>query len=315
MTDEQANVEIIRDVNMRLRALVESETLSSGFWVGGLVRKHYLSDYGHIYFDLVDGDYSIYCMVREAVRGKLDFTISNGMDIELFGSIHVYEKRARIEMEVQQARLVTRPVSNVHDISVLEQLKKKALWPRERRPIPQPINKIALITSRYSDAERDFNATYRQKGGTAAVTTVDVRIQGQQAPREIADAINLLNKDSSADVIVLTRGGGRLADIAVFDDLLIVEAICRSTIPIVTGIGHQPDTTLADRVADVSQITPTAAAQYLAELSVKQRTVPDVVASTPSENHRSLSTFGKLAIILILVFVVVAMSAFSMSPR
>src|SRR5262245_52038680 len=90
-------VRSIRETNAEIRALVERETLEEKYWIGGIVRRFYQSDRGHWYFDLEDDDHFIYCMVREPVRGKLGLTIANGMDIEVFGFVRVYEKEARLE--------------------------------------------------------------------------------------------------------------------------------------------------------------------------------------------------------------------------
>jgi exodeoxyribonuclease VII large subunit len=254
----------IRETNARIRAIVERETVGKPFWVGGLVRSHVLSDFGHEYFELYDDDHSIRCMVREPVRGTLSFTITNGMELEVCGVVRVYEKRAKINLEVQEVRRVE-SVLPVLNQEVEKRLEKKGLWPRSKRALPDPIKQIRLITSKRSEAVRDFEDTYREHDGQARIQIEDVRVQGQQAPREIADTINWLNREGEVDVIVLTRGGGRTSDLAVFSDYLVAEAICRSTIPVVTGIGHTSDDTFADRAADVKTITPTAAAIRLAK--------------------------------------------------
>jgi exodeoxyribonuclease VII large subunit len=216
-------------------------------------------------------------MIRERVRGTLDFTISNGMDVEVYGPIRVYEKTARVQMEVEKARLIQKR-GFVPEISITEAQEKKGLWPKTKKQVSPPIRKIGLITSKQSEALHDFEDTYRNEDGKASIKLIDVRLQGQQAPREIADAINRLSRETEVDVIVLTRGGGRSAELAIFNDLLIAEAVCRSSIPVVTGIGHQRDETFADLVADVSTNTPTAAASYLAKLS--ETAVPNSKSST-----------------------------------
>jgi exodeoxyribonuclease VII large subunit len=257
----------IRETNALIRALVEQEMLGYPFWVGGNVTRCFVSDMGHIYFDLTDDDHTISCMVREKLRGTLDFKIANGLEIEIYGTVRVYEKTARIQIEVEKARLIERPPF-VIDATVQEQLAQKGLWPPTKRPLPTEIKNIGLITSEQSEARPDFEDTYRSEGGrTAAIKLVDVRLQGQQAPPDISDAINRLNREKSVDVIAIVRGGGRAAELAVFNDIRIAEAICRSTIPVVTGIGHQRDNTLADQVADVSLITPTATASHLARIT------------------------------------------------
>jgi exodeoxyribonuclease VII large subunit len=256
----------IRDTNALIRALVEQETLGYPFWVGGYVTRCFLSDFGHVYFDLTDDDHTISCMIREPVRGTLDLNISNGMDLEVFGKVRVYERQARVQIDVEKIRLIEKP-GIMADMKVLEQLQEEGLWPKTRRPLPGKIRTIGLITSKQSEAIHDFEDTYRKEGGAATIRLIDVRVQGQQAGREITDAINRLDRERDTDVIALIRGGGRAADLAVFNDYLIAEAICRSSVPVVTGIGHQRDETIADQVADIREITPTAAGIRLARHS------------------------------------------------
>ncbi len=262
----------IRETNALVRALVEQETLGYPFWVGGLVSKCFLSDFGHLYFDLNADDHTISCMIREQVRGSLDFTLANGLEIEAFGSIRVYEKSARVQIEVEKIRLIE-GVKAAVDKSVLQELEKKGLWPRTKRTLPSEISKIGLVTSKHSEGLHDFEDTYRNEGGKAAIKVFDVRIQGQQASKEIAETLRRIDANKECNVIVLVRGGGRAADLATFNDLAIAEAICQSSIPVLTGIGHQRDETLADIVADVSTITPTAAASYLAKLKPPQTVI------------------------------------------
>lgn len=176
---------------------------------------------------------------------------------------------------------------------------------QSKKPLPSKIEKIGLITSKQSDALHDFEDTYRSEKGTASIRLSDVRLQGQQAVREITDAINHLNNESSIDVIVIIRGGGRAADLAVFYDYLIAEAICRSTIPVVTGLGHQRDSTFADQVADASSITPTAAALLVARAN--QQSAPPERSSTKSNQSIYLFT-GLLISIGILIGVFLLLS-------
>ncbi len=287
----------ISQTNALVRALVEQETLEYPFWTEGFVTRCYTSHLGHVYFDLTDDEYTISCMLKGIVREKLDFTFSNGLEVAVYGALRVYEKKAQVQIDVEQARLIEKPPLTLNP-SVQEALAKKGLWPRKKRPLPKIIRRIALITSKQSDALHDFEDTYRQENGTASIKLYDVRLQGQQAPQSISDAIRRANRENLADIIVLSRGGGRSGELSVFNDLLIAEAICRSSIPLLTGIGHQRDETLADQLADVSTITPTAAASTLAKLT----------QPTPQQSRQSvpwtLYLGGAIAVLLALILVV-----------
>lgn len=281
MTEQpSAQKRTIREINALVRALVEQETLGYPYWIGGFVSRYYLSDFGHIYFDLNHDDHIISCMIREQVRGTLEQPIANGMDVEVFGSIRVYEKSVKVQIEVEKIRVIGDGKLPV-DANLLQELGKKGFWPRTKKTLPLEISKIGLVTSEQSEARPDFENTYRNEDGKASIKLFDVRLQGQQAAREIAEKIRRISANKECDVIVLVRGGGRTADLATFNDLAIAEAICQSNIPVLTGIGHQRDETLADIVADVSTITPTAAANYLAKLKL-----PQVASQTQPSSSR-----------------------------
>ncbi len=292
----------IPSLNALIRSLVEQETLEHSFWVGGNVARRFISQADHLYFDLIDEDYSIGCMVRSAVKNKLGFEISNGMDIEVYGCIRVYERKAEVQIDVEQIRLV-QIQQKIIDTNLLNQLTQEGLWPREKKPIPIGIRKIGLVTSKQSDALHDFEDTYRSEGGIAAVKLSDIRLQGDLAPRQIADAIKRLDKGNEVDIIVLTRGGGRTDDLAVFDSLLIAEAICRSKTPVVTGIGHQRDHTLADEVADYKAITPTAVASYLARIKS-----PEPSTSVQPTSNALFYLAGTVIIGAIIIVVILLLS-------
>jgi exodeoxyribonuclease VII large subunit len=298
-------IRTIRQINAQVRSVLEHETVGYPIWVGGIVTRCFVSDRGHTYFDLYDDEYSINCFLRENLRGTLDFTISNGMEIEVFGQVRVFEPQVKVQIDVEQAQLIKRPLF-VIDRSIEEQLEKRGLWPKEKKPLPEIIKSIGLITSKNSRALQDFEDTFRQEGGTAQVKLFDVRLQGQQAPREIADTITRLNRDNLVDVIVLVRGGGRVVELAVFNDYLIGEAICRSTIPVITGIGHQRDETFADQVADASVITPTAAATLLAKRKpVIESAAPALQPQAPFNSTQvTIALIAAVSVIVIVLLLV-----------
>ncbi len=296
MAQTETNKRNILGLNALVRSLVEQETLGHPFWVGGYVARRFNSNVGHLYFDLVDEDYSIGCMLRASVKNTLRFEISNGMDIEVYGCVRVYERKADIQIEVEQIRLIESQ-QKIVDTNLLNQLTQAGLWPRDKKPLPKVINKIGLITSKQSDALHDFEDTYRSEGGLATVKLTDVRLQGEQAPQVIADAIKRVGKSGDVDVIVITRGGGRSTDLGVFDNLLIAEAICRSTIPVVTGIGHQRDHTLTDEVADYKAITPTAVASFLARI----KPLPQPIVVTPKNNRLLYMALGVIVVAIAVI--------------
>ena len=189
----EQTVHTIDKLNARIRAIVERETVGKPLWVGGVVRGVYTSDMGHIYFNLSDDPFSIRCILRENRQGSIGFTPQNRMEVEVFGSVRVYEQRASVEIEVEEMRLIEGQLMTNYQ-SAEEQLAQKGLWPPEKRLIPHAINHIGIVTSKQSDALPDFETNYRREEGKAAIELVDVRIEGQYASQKIADAINRLNR-------------------------------------------------------------------------------------------------------------------------
>jgi exodeoxyribonuclease VII large subunit len=300
---EQPDTKIftIRETNARIRAIVERETVGKPFWISGMVRKHFVSDLGHEYFELYDDDFAIRCMLRESMRGVLPFSVAHGMELEVYGTVRVYEKGARLEIEVENAHWIDSVLPRLNE-DVQARLEKRGLWPKTPRAWPESIRRIGLITSQHSEAREDFYNNYRDYGGKATITLKDVRVQGEQAPREIADMIRWFNQqdEDRVDVIVLTRGGGRSADLAVFSDFLVAEEICRSQIPVATGIGHETNQTFADIAADVSKGTPTAIAIHLAQGMPVKEAQPKSASA-----WGNLKAAGQWLILVILVIVTI----------
>ena len=303
MSDPQFQRRSIPQINSMVRALVEQETLSYPFWTRGFVNRYFQSDFGHTYFDLADDDHSIGCMLPVSRRSNLEFEIANGMEVEVFGPIRVYEKQAKVQIDVEQIRLINHEPF-VPDEALQEQLALMGCWPPQRQALPQMVQQIGLITGKNSRAYDDFRSTFYNEGGQADVRLIDVLVGGQNAPIQIARAIERLNRENNVDVIALVRGGGRVEELAVFNDIQIARAICQSAIPVVTGIGHHQDDSLADQMADFAAITPTAAALRLAKLA------QGVGVARPQAEPRRLSM--STILIIVLALAVVALVIFNL---
>jgi exodeoxyribonuclease VII large subunit len=265
MSEQKEAVRTIKEANALIRSLIETNiTIGKYFWIGGEITRYYVSHLNHAYFTLEDNGFSISCMMPNQYMGETDFPLSKGMMVDVYGTLQVYEKRGEVQIVVEKARLVDKHKAQ-YDPNVLRELKENGLFPRSKRDISS-VNKIVLITSKNSAALEDFRDMFYKEGGKARIEILDVLVQGELAPPLIVDAIQRANQQQLGDVIVLARGG-RNAELKTFNDYRIAEAICRSRIPIVTGIGHQQDDTIADLVADQSTNTPTDAAVELARLS------------------------------------------------
>jgi exodeoxyribonuclease VII large subunit len=320
MTEQNAPNRTIRATNTYIKSLIETEiNVTDYFWIGGEITTYHQSDRNHVYFTLEDEGFSIRCMIRSNDLEKVEFPLNKGLVVDVYGTLSVYERQAQVQFAAQRIRLIDKKDVQF-DTDVIKQLEVQGLFPRPKQDLPPEIKRIALITSKNSAAYTDFYDTYYREGGKAQIEPIDVLVQGEQAPEIIAEAIKRANQLKMVDVIVLSRGGGRHMDLSTFNDYRIVEAICRSKIPVVTGIGHQEDDTLADHVADIKTITPTAAAVELAKrnkspkVSTQQKPftvqhIPEAmyeskpVSSIPTWIYAAVGTMGIAIIVLIALLV------------
>ena len=322
------NKRTIAQINRMLRSIVEVETLEQYFWVGGLVENFYESDFGHKYFTLVDDRSRIRCMLHNERAGHISLEIRNGLELEVYGDIHFYENGGRIEINVTDVRLVD---TAVESRPVIEQLRADGVFPPQKKRPPIRIRRIGVITSRGSRAIGDFENAYRSAGSLSVLAPYDwhfALLEGELAPQNIVDGIDMFDKNPDCDVITIIRGGGRQKNLSTFDDLDVAKAIIRCSTFVLTGIGHHQDSTVADSVSDYSASTPTAAAHYLAQLCMKskpksgnfpaQRDKPSTfsgnlpVAAEANASRSDtlkwllLALFGVAALILLILIVVLA---------
>jgi len=263
---EEFKFRTIEDVNSHIRDIVDDAAYDDPFWTSGLISEYQISNLGHEYFRIESDGCSIHCMVSKKVRQNQKKLIAEGMEIEIFGRVAVYARTAQLQIKVEEINILKEEIYEP-TVADLQQLKAKGIWTGKQQVLPQNLQKIALITSKYSKGKQDFIDDYRKSGGQAEIKFVHAVVQGKHAPKQIAQAIDRINSEAECDAIAIVRGGGDKAILRVFDDEMIVKAICRSKIPVITSIGHNEDHTLSDEVADYSENNPTAVATYLAKLS------------------------------------------------
>lgn len=277
----------IAQINRMLRSIVEAETLEQFFWVGGRIDRLHKSDLGHVYFDLVDDQSRIKCVLWEERAGHISFDLKNHLDVEVYGDVHFFERRAEAQLNVMQARQTDKTVNAV---GAIDQLRSEGLYPPVKKSPPARMRRIGIITSRSSRAIGDFETTYQDAGTRAVLAPISWQyalLEGERAAQSITDGINALDANSEVDAIVIIRGGGRKENLAAFDELEVLRAIIGCSKFVVTGIGHHRDHVLADDVSDYVVATPTAAAVYLANLRM--------TSTLPLEGARSRSAIRALS--------------------
>lgn len=217
---------------------------------------------GHMYFSLKDKDAAIKAVMFRGYRKKLTFRPTGGMKVIAIGDVSFYSKAGTVQLYVQHMF-----PSGIGDIyanleALKEKLSKEGLFDSaHKKEIPKYPENIAIITSPTGAALRDIRNVLGRRYPLARQVLYPVMVQGNSAALEIVQALETANRDGECDVILLARGGGSLEELSIFNDEKLARAIYASQIPVITGIGHEIDYTIADYVADLRAPTPSAAAE------------------------------------------------------
>ena len=266
-TPEEAKSErriyTVSEIAGEVRELIE--TAYRAVWVRGEVtgyRGPHSS--GHMYFQVKDEKAILEVALFRGVNQKLRFEIENGMELLICGRLSIYPGSSKFQIIPQ----IVEPAGAGALQARIEQLKRKlsaeGLFGEERkRPIPEFPRHIALVTSPKGAAITDFLKITRRRFPGQCITLFPVLVQGEDAPAQIADAIADANEMGGFDVMVVCRGGGSAEDLMAFNDEAVARAIAVSGVPVVTGIGHEWDTSIADLVADRRASTPSQAGEFV----------------------------------------------------
>jgi exodeoxyribonuclease VII large subunit len=280
---ENRTVLSVTELNQQLK-----QTISAGFalvWIEGEISNLARPASGHIYFSLKDQNAQIRCAMFRANNQRVAFKICNGTHVIARAKASLYEPRGDLQLIVEDLEEAGFGALQRQFELLKKQLHAEGLFDSDRkRSLPAFPQKMAIVTSASSAAIRDFLHIAQRRYPASKKTLYSVPVQGEEAPAVIQSAINAINSHADADVIVLIRGGGSIEDLWAFNDESVARSIANSSIPVITGVGHEIDYTIADFVADVRAPTPSAAAEL---------TCPDKF--TIEERLRSLqSLLGKL---------------------
>jgi exodeoxyribonuclease VII large subunit len=243
-------------------------TQFSNLWVEGEVSNYRPAQSGHLYFTLKDAKAQVRCVCFRTQAMRLKFRPEDGLKLIVRGSISVYEPRGEYQIYVEHIE-----PSGVGALQLaFEQLKKRLeaeglFDPAGKKLLPILPRRIGIVTSPKGAAVRDILRILRRRFPNLHLIVYPVRVQGDGAAEEIVAGLNYFSRKQSVDVILLARGGGSIEDLWSFNEESVARAIAACTIPIVSGVGHETDFTIADFVADVRASTPSAAA----EIVVKSR--------------------------------------------
>ncbi len=220
---------------------------------------------GHCYFTLKDEQGQLRCAMFKRSAQMLDFTPRDGDQVELQGRLGVYEPRGELQLIVEHLRRAGQGALFEQFLRVKAKLEAQGLFaPERKRPIPARPRHIGVVTSLGAAALHDVATALQRRVPHIAVTLAPASVQGAQAPQSLINALQDLASQPQVDVILLVRGGGSMEDLWAFNDEALAHAIVASPIPVVCGVGHETDFTIADFCADLRAPTPTAAAELCA---------------------------------------------------
>lgn len=258
----------ITQINEYIRGKMDSDQLLNAVAVRGEISNYKMYPSGHHYFTLKDENSALKCVMFKGNAMRLRFRPGNGMKVIAMGKISVYPRDG-----AYQLYCTAMTMDGVGDLyAAFEELKKKLsaeglFDPAHKKPLPPYPGTIGIITSSAGAAVHDMLRILNKRYPLTKVRLLPVRVQGAEAPGEIAAAIDYANRHSLADLLIVGRGGGSIEDLWAFNDERVAYAIYRSRIPVISAVGHEPDVTISDYVADLRAATPSNAA----ELAVPDR--------------------------------------------
>jgi exodeoxyribonuclease VII large subunit len=252
----------VSNLTRHLRQLLEGDADLQGIWVEGEISNLSRPASGHIYFTLKDPGAALRCVMWKMDASRLRVSLQDGMALEAHGSLGIYEVAGQYQLYADILRPVGEGALFQEFLRLKALLEAEGLFdPARKRAIPSSPRRIGIVTSSTGAALRDILNTLRRRMPLAEVVLAPTPVQGEEAPLKIAAALRSLNRVVKPDVILLARGGGSIEDLWAFNDERVVRAIIESEAPIITGVGHETDFTLADFAADLRAPTPTAAAE------------------------------------------------------
>ena len=242
-----------------------ASTLTHAFgviWVEAEISNLMKSAAGHVYFSLKDESASVRCAMFRMQNQSLDFSLKDGMQILARAKVGLYKQRGEFQLIIEYAEESGEGLLRQRFELLKQKLQKEGLFDeRHKKSLPEIPESIGLVTSPQAAALQDILKTIKRRYPLVKVVLYPTPVQGNDATEKIASAIDIANLREECDVIIIARGGGSLEDLCCFNEELVASSIFQSKIPIVSGVGHETDFTIADLVADLRAATPTAAAE------------------------------------------------------
>ncbi len=265
MSLDNRHIHTVSELNANIKSLLEEKF--PFIWISGEISNFRIPGSGHFYFTLKDKNSQINCVMFRGQNRNLKFDLNDGLNITGLGRISLYEPRGSYQILFEY--LEPKGIGSLQ--LAFEQLKERlaseGLFDEKyKQPLPFLPKKVSLITSPTGAVAHDIIKIINRRFSNMHIEIVPVRVQGENADREIVSGLKLVNIRNDADVIIVARGGGSLEDLQVFNSENVARAIFSSKIPVISAVGHQTDFTISDFVADLRVPTPSAAAELVVPL-------------------------------------------------
>ncbi|MFZ4063176.1 MAG: exodeoxyribonuclease VII large subunit [Polynucleobacter sp.] len=300
MSEISREILTVGDLNRAIAASLEERFDS--VWVSGEISNFKAYDSGHWYFSLKDEEGQIRCVMFRGRNGQVGFMPQSGDLVEVSANLGLYVPRGDIQLTIQTLRRAGMGGLYEAFLKLKAKLAKEGLFDAERkREIPTHPRSIGIITSPQAAALKDVLSTLARRAPHIPIVIYPTLVQGPDAPAGIIAALKAAEKEKAVDVILLVRGGGSIEDLWAFNDEKLAYAIAQSSIPIVSGVGHETDVTIADFVADLRAPTPTGAAELAAPRKDQMLQELDAIMQALSQRinqriEREAQTLDQLAL-------------------
>ncbi|MBY5992836.1 exodeoxyribonuclease VII large subunit [Ferrimonas balearica] len=264
MSANHAHVFTVSALNRQIKALLEQHW--GRVWLSGEISNLAMPASGHWYFTLKDDRSQLRCAMFRSRTSRVGFRPEHGMQVMVRANLTMYEPRGDLQLVVESMQPAGDGVLQQRFEALKMQLAAEGLFAMEaKQPLPHPIKRLGVITSPSGAAIQDVLSVLKRRDPMLEVVIYPSQVQGAEATAQLCQAIHTANDRNEVDALLLTRGGGSLEDLWCFNEEALARAIHGSRLPIVSAVGHEVDTTIADYVADLRAPTPSAAAEQLSQ--------------------------------------------------
>lgn len=255
------NVYTVKQVNAYIKNMFTQDFMLSRIYVKGEVSNCKYHTSGHIYFSLKDESGTIACVMFAGQRGGLSFRMSEGQQVVVFGTVNVYERSGSYQLYAREIRLDGEGRLYERFQALRRELEEMGMFaPEYKKEIPAYAGRVGVVTAPTGAAVRDIMNISARRNPYVQLILYPARVQGEGAAESVARGIHMLERQG-VDVIIVGRGGGSIEDLWAFNEEIVARAIFDCTVPVISAVGHETDTTIADYVADLRAPTPSAAAE------------------------------------------------------